>query len=276
MILARPYLAAFSARFILMLQYRAAAIAGFTTQLWWGGTKIMVYAAFYRAAPAAAANAISLQQVVTYTWLAQGLLALSPWACDPDVAAAVRTGAIASDRLRPVSTYALWYVRAVAWMTSRAVPRVLLMFVLAGVVLPIVGLDAWAWAPPADAAHAMLFALSLALAVALSASMVMLLNLAVVVTLDARGVNTVVAPFVVALSGSLIPLALLPDWMSTALFIQPFAGLIDIPFRIYTANLSIEASWLGIAVQSAWTLAFTVVGRLAMGRVMDRLEVNGG
>ncbi|MBW0150119.1 MAG: hypothetical protein KXJ53_02825 [Phenylobacterium sp.] len=53
---ARPYLAAFSSRFLLMLQYRAAAIAGFATQCWWGGIKVMIYAAFFAAAPAAAAT----------------------------------------------------------------------------------------------------------------------------------------------------------------------------------------------------------------------------
>jgi len=42
----RPYLAAFRARFQLMLQYRTAALAGFATQCWWGGIKIMVLAAF--------------------------------------------------------------------------------------------------------------------------------------------------------------------------------------------------------------------------------------
>ena len=30
-----------------MLQYRAAALAGFATQCWWGAIKIMVFAAFY-------------------------------------------------------------------------------------------------------------------------------------------------------------------------------------------------------------------------------------
>ena len=77
--LARPYVAAFSARFLLMLQYRAAAFAGFLTQCWWGGIKIMVYAAFYRASAASTHPAITLAQVATYTWLNQGLLALMPW-----------------------------------------------------------------------------------------------------------------------------------------------------------------------------------------------------
>ena len=43
---ARPFVAAFMSRFLQMLQYRAAALAGFATQCWWGGIKVMVFAAF--------------------------------------------------------------------------------------------------------------------------------------------------------------------------------------------------------------------------------------
>ena len=39
---ARPYFAAFASRFLLMLQYRAAAVAGFATQCWWGAIKVMI------------------------------------------------------------------------------------------------------------------------------------------------------------------------------------------------------------------------------------------
>ena len=44
---ALPYLSILRARFALMLQYRAAAFAGFATQCWWGAIKVMVLAAFY-------------------------------------------------------------------------------------------------------------------------------------------------------------------------------------------------------------------------------------
>ena len=73
-----------------MLQYRAAAFAGFLTQCWWGGIKIMVFAAFY--AGGIRALPITLAQAITYTWLSQGLLALMPWGADPEVALAMRTG----------------------------------------------------------------------------------------------------------------------------------------------------------------------------------------
>src|ERR1700754_2223490 len=120
--LARPYVAAFSTRFLLLLQYRAAAIAGFATQCWWGAIKVMIYAAFFRASPAAAAAPITLSEVITYTWLAQAFLTLGAWSSDPEVGLMVRSGAVGHDRLRPVDTYALWFARAAGWMTSRALP----------------------------------------------------------------------------------------------------------------------------------------------------------
>ena len=52
--LLRPYKAAFASRFLLMLQYRTAAYAGFATQCWWGAIKTMVLAAFYGSASASA------------------------------------------------------------------------------------------------------------------------------------------------------------------------------------------------------------------------------
>jgi ABC-2 type transport system permease protein len=274
--IARPYTAAFSARFLLMLQYRAAALAGFATQCWWGAIKVMDNAAFYQATPAAADAPMTLAQVITYTWLAQGFLALNPWSCDPEVALAVRTGAVAHDCLRPVDTYWLWYAKAAGWMTARALPRAALMFALAGIVLPLVGLNAWAWALPPNAAQAILFAVSLLLVVALSASIVMLLNLAVTVTLNDRGVNSLFGSAAVVLSGNLVPLPLAPDWLQTFLFVQPSAGLVDIPFRIYSGNLAGNMALAGMGLQALWTLAFIVGGRLWMTRVLHRLEIQGG
>jgi ABC-2 type transport system permease protein len=272
----RPYLATFSARFQLMLQYRAAALAGFATQCWWGGIKVMIYAAFFGAAGAAAHAPISLSQAITYTWLSQGFLSLNPWSGDPDVAAKVRTGAVGYDRLRPVDAYGWWYVNAAAWVTARAAPRAALMFGLTGVIFPLVGLSAWAWSPPAGLVAAALFSLSMVLVVLLSSSIVMLINICVAATLTDRGVNNLVAPVAILLTGNLIPLPLFPDWARTALFVQPFAGVVDIPFRIYFGQLAGPMAWAGIGLQVFWTLALVGLGRLWMGGVMGRLQVQGG
>ncbi|MBP9755762.1 MAG: hypothetical protein KBD40_12255 [Phenylobacterium sp.] len=273
----RPYAAAFSSRFLLMMQYRAAALAGFFTQCWFGAVHVMVLAAFYLGAPdAAAASPITLSQAVTYTWLAQGLLAVMPWVGDPEIADGVRTGAISYDRLRPVDPYALWYVRAAGWMTARLVPRVALMILAAGIILPLIGQGQWAWQPPASLPAALLFALSETLAIALACSIIMLINIVVVATLNARGVNILMQPMVIVFTGNLLPLALYPDAVRTALFVQPFAGTLDIPNRIYFGDLTGQMAWAGIGLQVFWTVLFVVLGRFWLARVMARLEVQGG
>jgi ABC-2 type transport system permease protein len=271
----RPYLAAFAARFQVMLQYRAAALAGFVTQAWWGALKVMVYAAFYRHAVHTDAP-MSLAQAITYTWLGQALLTLQPWTGDPDVSAAVRTGGVSYDCLRPVDTYNWWLVRATAWMTARAVPRAALMFAAAGVALPLMGYREWAWQAPADLTQGALFVCALLLMILLSAAFTMLINICIAATLTDRGINTLAAAFVILFSGNLIPLGFFPDWAQPALIAQPFAGMLDIPMRIYIGTLRGSWAYAGLAMQAFWLATFVLLGRLWMGRVMMRLEVQGG
>ena len=271
---ARPYLAAFRARFQLMLQYRAAALAGFATQCWWGAIRIMVFAAFYGVHAAAAP--ISLADAVTYVWLGQALLALLPWVADPEIGQAVRTGGVGYDRLRPLDAYGYWYARTLGWMLARALPRAVLMLLAAGIVLPLAGLGAWAWRPPSGVAAALLFVPAFALMTALGGAVLMLANVVVAASLNERGVNAVLTPLVIVFSGSLLPLDFFPDALRPFLHVQPFAGLVDIPFRIYFADLAGGAALQGLALQAGWTLVLVGLGRLAMERMMRRLEMQGG
>ena len=266
--LARPYLAAFASRFLQMLQYRTAALAGFATQCWWGGIKVMVFAAFYgHAATTVASSSMSL---------AQGLLVLLPWLGDPEVGQAVRTGAVAYDRLRPVDAYALWFARSAGWIAARVLPRIALMAVFAMVALPLAGLGEWAWQLPAGVAAGLAFALSAVLALLLSTSMVMLLNVAATAALNERGISAVATPVVIVLSGNLLPLAMLPDGWQTALLMQPLAGLMDIPARLYFGQLQGWQAVGGLGLQAFWIALLVSFGHFAMGRTMRGLQVQGG
>jgi ABC-2 type transport system permease protein len=269
----RPYVAAFRSRFLQMLQYRTAALAGFVTQCWWGGIKVMVLAAFYASgAPAS----MPLAHAITYTWIAQGLLALLPWAGDPEVALSVRTGSVAYDRLRPVDAYALWFARTTGWIAARVLPRVALMAAFAVVLLPLAGLDAWAWQPPATFAAGAFAAVSVVLALLLSAAFVMLLNIATAALLNDRGINALATPLVIVLSGNLLPLGLLPDTWQAVLVLQPFAGLLDIPVRLYFAEFTGWTAAGALGLQCFWIAVLATLGRLAMGSAMRRLDVQGG
>jgi ABC-2 type transport system permease protein len=272
----RPYRAAFRSRFATLLAYRSAALAGVTTQCWWGALKVMILSAFYSTASAGAAPPISLSDAITYVWVSQALFAMLPWTADPVVAADVKSGAVGYDRLRPVDTYAFWYARSAGWLAARTLPRALLLAVVTALGLPLLGLSPWACQLPSSASAALGFSLALALALALAAAVVMLLNSAVVTLLDERGINALILPFILVFSGNLLPLALFPESLRRGLLLQPLAGLLDIPLRIYFAELSGPQILMGLGLQLFWTLALMLAGRLLLGRALVRLQIQGG
>src|SRR5262249_20764041 len=113
-------------------------------------------------------------------------------------------------------------------------------------------------------------------ATALSAAFVMLINVCIAVTLTDRGANTLVTPLAILFTGNLLPLALFPDWARTFLLLQPFAGVLDIPFRIYFGQLAGAGAATGRALQAGWSAVLIALGWLWMRRVMRRLQVQGG
>ena len=88
--------------------------------------------------------------------------------------------------------------------------------------------------------------------------------------------NAVLTPLVIVFSGSLLPLDFFPDAVRPFLHVQPFAGLVDIPFSIYFGGLSGWGAAGAIALQFGWTAALILLGHAWLGRVMRRLVVQGG
>ena len=268
----RPYHAVFRARFQLLLQYRAAALAGFGTQCWWGAIKLMVLAAFFRSATAP----MTLSQAIDYVWLGQALLTMLPWSVDPEIGRMVRTGDVAYERMRPLDTYLFWYARAVARRTATPLLRAIPMVITAAFLLRIVGASAWALNPPASVTAATLFVISMVLVVALSAAVSTIMDVIAVATLSDRGPSALIGPMIIVFSGNLIPLPLFPDWMQTFLQLQPFAGLLDTPFRIYSAHLTGTDAGFAMARQAVWIVLIVLLGRAMMNRVAARLQTQGG
>lgn len=270
----RPYLAILSARFRMMLQYRAAAVAGLWTQFFFGITLIMIYEAFYRSS--SVTQPITLAQVVSYVWLGQALLAMLPWNADSEIRAMVRNGAVAYELCRPLDLYNLWYARALAWRTAPTILRAVPMTVVAALLLPLIGLEEWRLAPPPTLASAGAFSLTLACALFLGCALTTLMNISLIWTISGDGIVIMMTATVTFLSGMIIPLPLFPDWAQSALRWLPFAGLIDLPFRVYTGNIAPSDVVPVLFRQALWTAALVLLGRWLLARGMRAIVVQGG
>jgi|TARA_Y100000310_G_scaffold286082_1_gene309979 ABC-2 type transport system permease protein len=270
----RAYFAVISARYRTLLQYRAAAIAGFATQLFWGAIRIMVFSAFY--AVTSDEQPMSFAMVVSYVWLGQALLGMLPWNVDNEIAEMIRSGSVSYELVRPIDLYTYWFCRTIALRTATTTLRAIPMIFVAMVLLPALGLDSWALQLPSDWPAFLLFLLSILCAVMLASALTMLMHIALIWTLSGEGLNRIMPSLVTVLSGNVVPLPLFPDWLQPFLNFQPFRGLVDVPFRIYVGDIGADAAFPEIVQQAFWIVVIVLLGRWLLTRSMARLVVQGG
>jgi ABC-2 type transport system permease protein len=271
----RPYRAIVSARFRMQLQYRAAALAGLWTQVFFGLTLIMIYEAFYRSS-IAAVRPMAQTQLVSYVWLGQALLAMLPLNTDVEIREMVRSGAIAYELARPIDLYGAWYARAVAQRTAPTLLRAAPIAVFASVGLPLLGLANWALAPPPSLAAGAGFVAALVCALVLGCALSVLVNISLMWTINGDGFAMLLTTAAYVLSGLAVPLPLLPGWAQPVVSWLPFAGLFDLPFRIYGGHIAASDLAMVVMRQLGWTIVLVALGRWLLGRGMRRVVVQGG
>jgi ABC-2 type transport system permease protein len=250
----------------MLLQYRAAALAGCATQLFWGIIRMMIFAGFYAASTAA--QPMTYPEVVNYIWLGQATILLTIIGSDAEVLGMIRSGAVVYEMARPVDLYRLWYCRALA---GRAAPLLLRMLPIFLVAFLCFGLSL-----PASPVAGLLWALATAGAVLLAASFSTLITITHLWTIAGDGVNRILPMFLYVLSGMIVPLPFFPDSIQPLLRFLPFRGVGDTPFRIYMGHIAPAEALFAILHQLAWTIALILFGSWLLRRGTRRLVVQGG
>ena len=78
------------------------------------------------------------------------------------------------------------------------------------------------------------------------------------------------------LSGTLIPLAFLPDLLRNILSFLPFASLSYIPVMIYMGKYSTSELVFNMCLQLAWVAVLALLSRLVWKSAIKKLSVQGG
>lgn len=263
---ARSYLAVLSARFRTLLQYRAAAFAGFGTQLFWGLIRIMIFEAFYRSS--SAPQPMTYEEVVTYIWLSQAFLIMLPFNGDADVRDLVRSGNVVYELVRPLDLYTFWYSRAIALRTAPGLFRALPMFITASLFFGLQMPPSWASTGA--------WALSMIGALLIGAAITNLLNISLLWTISGEGIAILVSACTWLLSGIVLPLLFFPEWAQTVIDALPFRYVMDIPFRFYMGQIPPHEIGYHFPIQLAWLLVLVALGRIVLAHGTRRLVVQGG
>lgn len=264
------YFSYFKLRFITSLQYRAAALAGVATQIFFGFVFIMVYIAFYESG--SNSTPMELSQLITYIWLNQALLSLvSLMYKDKELFDLIKTGNIAYELARPKNLYFLWYFKIIgqrlAMVILRGIP-----FLIFLVILP----EPYKMCLPVSFHHFILFLITMIIGTLLMTSLIVLYPIITMKTLNEKGIVGIIVALADILSGVVVPIPFFPKTLQTISSILPFQYISDLPFRIYTGNISITAGIRGLIIQFIWFIILTIIGYLLMHNSFKKIIVQGG
>lgn len=265
----RAYLTIIKLRFAVQLQYRAAAAAGFFTQLFFGFIRVMVFHAFY--ASSTVVQPISLEQAITYEWMVQATLRMLPWNGDDEVMRLIRSGNVAYELCRPLHLYCIWYCRLLALRIVPTLIQGIPMFLLVSFFPEGYGVKL----PPSFAAGGA-WLLSMACSLLLGCAVSNLISISTLWTVAGEGARRIIPALVMIFSGVTVPLVYFPDWAQTVLQLMPFAGLVDIPTRFYLGIIPPSQVILFMLLQLGWTAGFIGLGILLVRIAMKRVVIQGG
>lgn len=265
----KVYIKYFRLRIMTFLQYRTSAMAGLTTQFFWGMMLIFIYIAFYSTDTQVGIN---LEQIITYTWLHQACYALIGVRLnDNEIATMIRDGSVAYEIIRPYNLYFWWYIKTVA---KRIASGLLRMFPV--IIVALLLSDPYRLSLPSSFLNFLLFFISLILGILLVSAINMLIYTIGFYTYNEAGISGIMYSFMELLSGGLVPVVLLPVILQKATYYLPFRLISDFPFRVYTNNIGINEGLISLELQIIWIVFLLFIGNLIVKKSLRKVFVQGG
>lgn len=248
--------------------YRQATVAGAVTNTVFGFVRCSVMLAVVAGAGGVAAG-YGPEQLATYVWFGQGLLAVVLlWGWN-ELADRIRTGDVAADLLRPVNPVVLYLAtdlgRAGHAVTFRLLPPILVGAAVFDLYLPV---RPGTWP---------LFAVSTVLAALTCFGCRYLVNATGYWLLDIRGVTAVWMMTSSVLGGMLFPLRFLPEPVWVLLYVAtPFPSVIQIPLDVIVERDPPGVQTGLVGVQAVWAGLVLAACHAVQRRAERRLVIQGG
>lgn len=248
------------------MTYRAAAIAGLVTNLFFGLLRVAILLALY--GERQEVEGYTVAGIITYTVLTQAVIAYLSMFGWYDLMNSVYSGDVGSDLLKPMSYFRFWLAQDLG--------RALVNFLLRGVAIMAIYALIFDLVYPQTAGQFLAVLISISLSWLISFAWRFLINLAAFWTPNATGIGRFGYVLSWFFSGFLMPLRFLPDWVQTMANFTPFPHLLNTVVDVYLGILTGEALLLALLTQAVWAVGLVVIGQLVLRTAVKRLVILGG
>ena len=262
------YFGLFKMTFKGELQYRAKAISGVVTQVFWGLMYIYLYTAFMGGK---IIEGFSISQMISYVWIGQAFFVLRFTDLPKNCAQEIENGNVCYKFVRPVDLYNQWYAEHLGYKLSGTIIRCFPLLTVAFLLPKSMRLML-----PVSLSSFGLFIVALIIGAMITSSISMLAVFLTFKTMSAKGTATIINTICGVLGGMYVPLVFMPQSIQNVLNYLPFRFIMDLPARIYIGNIPpIEAIKL-IGIALAWLIILITIGKLLMKQAGKNTIIQGG
>ncbi len=248
------------------LTYRAAILAGLTTNFFFGLLRVAIFLALYGDREEVAGYTVA--GIITYTGLTQAVIAyLSMFSWFP-LMDSVYTGEIAADLLKPMKLFTFWLAQDLGRAGVNLISRGVLFMAIYAIIFDI-------YYPTAVTQWAAL-SIAIVLSWLVSFSWRFLVNLAAFWTPNAQGVGRFAFILSWFFSGFLTPLAFFPEWVIQLSNLTPFPHMVNTVVEVYLGILTGPALIAALINQALWAILLALIGQLVLRAGVRRLVILGG
>lgn len=204
----------------------------------------------------------------TYVVIAYGLNALIGWRIAANMMYTIRTGEILRDLTRPLN----YCLNQLSVATGAAMVEGILSLGLTLIVgLAFIGIE-----PPATPVSALLFLVAVMFGFVTKGLIVFSVSLLMFWTLNGVGISWSREAVINILSGTIIPLAMMPSWLRFIADIAPMRGIVSTPLMIYLGKAEGWDALVLLALSGMWTVLLWFFANWAWQAAFNRVEIQGG
>lgn len=266
----KKYISFFKIRFNLGLQYRAAAIAGISTQFFWGFLEILLFKAFYESD--SRAFPMEFKQLASYIWLQQAFMAIFMlWTMDNEIFNIITNGNVSYEITRPINLYNMWFTKNIAIRLSSALMRCFPILIVAS-LLP----DPYKISLPENITSLIFFIITAILGLMLVCAFCMLIYIVTFYTINSMGVRLIALSFTEILSGAIVPIPFFPNKIRFVLELLPFGSMQNLPLLIYSGNIQGTELISSVLLQIFWLVLIILIGKVWMKNALKKVVIQGG
>lgn len=260
-----PYLAFSKKSFMQKSAYRFDHFMGILNTL----IRIFIFFGIYKALYGSntEVDGITMSMVTTNFVLSMGLEAVF-YVNDFYLPDKIGNGSIATELLLPIS----FKGRMIADNMGNAIFKLVYHFVPALIVSALtMGIE-----KPHSVSMLLLFIISAFLGYGVLWTISFVVQVLSFWLINVWSIVTIKNVFVNVLSGSMIPLWFMPEWMSGIVEYSPFSSIYFTPVQIYLGQLSYEKIAYKCGLQLVWIGIIYMIGNLLWAKGKKKLIVQGG